>query len=58
MRYFAFEKATDEEREISREEAKKYVARDYTERVCSFDEMLSHEGTIPCMFRYIIVKAE
>lgn len=58
MKYFTISKENGARREITHEEAKRYLASNYVERVCTFDEMLSHEGNIPCLFSIIEVKAE
>ena len=58
MKYIATRKSDGYSREISREEAKSYLEANYSERVCTFDEMLNMENIYPCRVIVIEVKGE
>lgn len=55
MKFFWISKVTGERKEISYKEALERVSENYTEKVCTHEEMLEIKGTIPFMFYNIEV---
>ena len=53
MKYYKIRKEDGERTEITYAEARDLIATCYIERVCTYEEMLSEEGIIPCMFSII-----
>lgn len=58
MKYYAISKENGARREITHEEARRYLSSNYVERVCTFDDMLSQEANIPCLFSIIEVRKD
>lgn len=58
MKYVRVEKINDKATILSREQAKELLSRNYTEKYCSYDEMLSEPGIYPCMYCYLIVEKD
>ena len=44
MKYYEIDKDTNESKRISKKKAKERLATCYTEKVCTFDDMLATEG--------------
>ena len=55
MKYLRVDKVDGKTYELDYESAKELLARNYTERVCTFDEMLSTPNEFPCMYCTLIV---
>lgn len=53
MKYYKISKKDGKKTEITHGEARECISANYTERVCTYDEMLSQEGRIPCVFSII-----
>lgn len=58
MRYIRVEKVDDKATTLSHDQAKELLSRNYSENVCTFDEMLSEPGIYPCMYCYLVVEAD
>lgn len=56
MKYFLESRMDGATKEITFEQAKSLLKGDYTERFCTYDEMLAYEGRIPLMFNILIAK--
>lgn len=55
MRYLRVEKTDRRTYFLERHEALDLLSRNYTENVCSFDEMLNTPNEYPCMYCTLIV---
>ena len=55
MKYLRVDKVDGKTYELDYESAKDLLSRNYVERVCTFDEMLSMPNEIPCMYCTLIV---
>ena len=53
-----FKVGVNGEEEITREQAKECLAKNYEEREATFDEMLDMNEYIPCMFYGIEIRDE
>ena len=58
MKYYYLRKEPFAKRkEITKEEAKEILKINYSENVCSYEEMLEMVNTYPCRHCYIIVSS-
>lgn len=55
MKYLRVNKTDVKTYFLDRQEARDLLSRNYTENVCSFDEMLSVPNEYPCMFCTLLV---
>ena len=58
MKYIRVEKVDDKATVLSFDQAKELLSQNYTEKVSTFDEMLSEPGIYPCMYCHLIVEAD
>ena len=58
MKYFSISKFNGERKEVSYERAKEIISADYVERVCTYDDLLSQPGAIPCRFYNVEIEED
>ena len=56
MKYFLESRMDGATKEITHAQAKELLKGDYTEKVCTYDEMLAAPGRIPLMFNILIAE--
>ena len=56
MKYIRVEKTDDKRTTLSHEQAKALLKDNYSESVCTYDEMLSEPGIYPCMYCWLVVE--